>query len=85
MLALSITYVIFYYILHLPVIIFLPLFVFITLLAVGLDYDIFMITKVQENITKGMNTSEAVKNSIIANGGVIITLGSLLFAPIAVI
>ncbi|EQB73449.1 MAG: hypothetical protein AMDU4_FER2C00073G0095 [Ferroplasma sp. Type II] len=80
MLALSITYVIFYYILHLPVIIFLPLFVFITLLAVGLDYDIFMITKVQENITKGMNTSEAVKNSIIENGGVIITLGSLLFA-----
>ena len=39
-----------------------------------------MITKVQENITKGMNTSEAVKNSIIENGGVIITLGSLLFA-----
>ncbi len=80
MLALSITYVIFYYILHLPVIIFLPLFVFITLLAVGLDYDIFMITKVQENITKGMNTNDAVKNSIIENGGVIITLGSLLFA-----
>ena len=79
MLALSITYVIFYYILHLPVIIFLPLFVFITLLAVGLDYDIFMITKVQENITKGMNTNDAVKNSIIENGGVIITLGSLLF------
>ncbi len=78
--ALSLTYIIFYYLLHLPVIIFLPLFVFITLLAVGLDYDIFMITKVQENITKGMDTSEAVKNSIIENGGVIITLGALLFA-----
>ena len=80
MMALSITYIIFYYILHLPVIIFLPLFVFITLLAVGLDYDIFMITKVQENIMKGMKNDEAIKNSIIENGGVIITLGSLLFA-----
>jgi RND superfamily putative drug exporter len=80
MMALSLTYIIFYYLLHLPVIIFLPLFVFITLLAVGLDYDIFMITKAQENIGKGMNTADAVKNSIIENGGVIITLGSLLFA-----
>jgi RND superfamily putative drug exporter len=80
MMALSITYIIFYYFLHLPVIIFLPLFVFITLLAVGLDYDIFMITKVQENITKGMKNEEAIKNSIIENGGVIITLGLLLFA-----
>ena len=80
MMALSITYIIFYYFLHLPVIIFLPLFVFITLLAVGLDYDIFMITKVQENIMKGMNNEEAIKNSIIENGGVIITLGLLLFA-----
>ncbi len=80
MMALSITYVIFYYFLHLPVVIFLPLFVFITLLAVGLDYDIFMITKVQENIAKGMSNDEAIKNSIIENGGVIITLGLLLFA-----
>ena len=80
MMALSITYIIFYYFLHLPVIIFLPLFVFITLLAVGLDYDIFMITKVQENIMKGMNNEDAIKNSIIENGGVIITLGLLLFA-----
>ena len=80
MMALSITYIIFYYFLHLPVVIFLPLFVFITLLAVGLDYDIFMITKVQENIAKGMNNDEAIKNSIIENGGVIITLGLLLFA-----
>ena len=80
MMALSITYIIFYYFLHLPVVIFLPLFVFITLLAVGLDYDIFMITKVQENIAKGMDNDEAIKNSIIENGGVIITLGLLLFA-----
>jgi RND superfamily putative drug exporter len=78
--ALSLTYVIFYYTLHLPAVIFLPLFVFITLLAVGLDYDIFMITKVQENIIKGMKSNEAIKNSIIENGGVIITLGALLFA-----
>ncbi len=78
--SLTLTYILFYYILHLPLIIFLPLFVFITLLAVGLDYDIFMVTRVQENIMKGMDNNTAIKNSIIETGGVIIALGSLLFA-----
>ncbi|SMD30916.1 MMPL family transporter [Picrophilus oshimae] len=77
--SLSVTYAIFYYTLHLPIIIFLPLFVFITLLAVGLDYDIFMVTKAREGVIKGLSNDEAIKQSIIQNGGVIITLGSLLF------
>ncbi len=78
--ALTLTYIIFYYILHLPLVIFLPLFVFITLLAVGLDYDIFMVTKVQENVMNGMKSDDALEDAIIENGGVIITLGLLLFA-----
>ncbi|KPV45901.1 MMPL family protein [Acidiplasma aeolicum] len=78
--SLAITYIIFFYILHLPLIIFLPLFVFITLLAVGLDYDIFMVTKVRENVLNGMTNDDGIKNSIIESGGVIMTLGSLLFA-----
>ncbi|MEM0140034.1 MAG: MMPL family transporter [Ferroplasma sp.] len=79
-LALSLTYLIFHYTLHLPIIIFLPLFVFITLLAVGLDYDIFMVTRIQENVMKGMPNTLAIRESIIETGGVIITLGALLFA-----
>ena len=78
--SLTLTYIIFYYMLHMPLLIFLPLFVFITLLAVGLDYDIFMITRVQENIMKGMDNNNAIKDSIKETGGVIIVLGSLLFA-----
>ncbi len=78
--SLALSYIIFYYTLHLPVIIFMPLFVFITLLAVGLDYDIFMITRVQENIIGGMNNDKAIENSMVETGGVIITLGLLLFA-----
>ncbi len=77
--SLALTYGIFYYAIHLPIIIFLPLFVFITLLAVGLDYDIFMVTKAREGVIKGLSNDEAIKQSIIQNGGVIITLGSLLF------
>jgi RND superfamily putative drug exporter len=56
------------------------LFSFITLLAVGLDYDIFMITRAREAVIKGMSNEEAIRTSVVENGGVIITLGLLLFA-----
>lgn len=78
--ALSISYFILYYLEKLPLLIFLPMFVFITLLAVGLDYDIFMVSRVREEVLKGINDQEAIKTSVVENGGVIITLGSILFA-----
>ncbi len=73
------TYIVINYILHYALIIFLPIFVVITLLAVGLDYDIFMITRVREEMLKGASTEEAITQTIRENGGVIITLGLLLF------
>jgi len=78
--ALSISYGLIYYMEKLPLLIFLPMFVFITLLAVGLDYDIFMVSRVREDVLKGISDQEAIKTSIIENGGVIITLGTILFA-----
>ena len=78
--SLSIAYIALFYILHLSILIFLPMFTVITLLAVGLDYDIFMITRVREEVMKGNTDSEGIAKSIKENGGVIVTLGSLLFA-----
>ena len=78
--SLSIAYVALYYILHLSILIFLPMFTVITLLAVGLDYDIFMITRVREEVIKGNDDAVGIAKSITENGGVIVTLGSLLFA-----
>ncbi|MHB1709386.1 MAG: MMPL family transporter [Thermoplasmataceae archaeon] len=78
--SLAVTYIIYFNILKLPILIFLPLFSFITLLAVGLDYDIFMITRAREAVIKGMSNEDAIRTSIVENGGVIITLGLLLFA-----
>lgn len=78
--SLAITYIILYYVLHMPLVIFLPMFTVITLLAVGLDYDIFMVTRVREEVTHGKSDQEGITTSITENGGVIITLGSLLFA-----
>ncbi|WP_393970801.1 MMPL family transporter [Oxyplasma meridianum] len=78
--ALSISYGLIYYMEKLPILIFLPMFVFITLLAVGLDYDIFMVSRVREEVMKGISDQEAIKTSITENGGVIMALGTILFA-----
>ncbi|BAB60157.1 membrane protein [Thermoplasma volcanium GSS1] len=77
--GLVIIYAIVYYIYGLPIIVFMPMFTFVTLLAVGLDYDIFMITRAREGVIKGMSDEEAITTSIKENGGIIVTLGSLLF------
>lgn len=77
--ALASVFLIIYYGRGEPILIFVPLFTFITLLAVGLDYDIFMVTRVREEVMRGMSDEEAVLVSIKENGGVIVTLGLLLF------
>lgn len=81
--SLSISYVIFHYIQGLPVVIFMPVFVFITLLAVGVDYDVFMITRVREEVMKGETLRDAIHTSVAENGGVIMLLGTLLFVTFA--
>ena len=81
--SLSVSYVIFHYVQGFPVVIFMPVFVFITLLAVGLDYDIFMITRVKEEVMKGAGLRDALITSVSENGGVIMLLGSLLFVTFA--
>ncbi len=81
--SLSVSYVIFHYLQGFPVVIFMPVFVFITLLAVGLDYDIFMITRVREEVMKGSGLRDAVVTSVTENGSVIMLLGTLLFVTFA--
>ena len=76
--GLVLSYVVIHYIEKFPIIIFTPLFAFITLLAVGLDYDIFMITRVREEVMKGTGEVEAIKTSVRENGAVIMTLGAVL-------
>ncbi len=78
--SLSLAYLALHFYAGLPILIFLPMFTVITLLAVGLDYDIFMVTRVREEVYKGRTDEEGIKTSISENGGVIITLGTLLFA-----
>jgi RND superfamily putative drug exporter len=93
LLGVSLFYLVYHYIMNLPLIVFGPLFVIVTLFGVGLDYDIFLVTKAREAVMRGKTDEEAIAEAIDENGSVILVLGlilagvfgSLIFSSIGII
>jgi RND superfamily putative drug exporter len=48
-----------------------PVVLFAFLMAIGTDYDIFIITRIREEIEKGLDEKEAIKTAIVTTGPVI--------------
>ena len=62
--SLAIVFVIFFYTLNLPILDFGPLFVIVTMLGVGIDYDIFFLTRIREEVLNGKTDNEAIVTAI---------------------
>jgi len=62
--SLAIVSFIFYYALNLPILNFAPLFVVVTMLGVGIDYDIFFLTRIREEVLNGKTDNEAIVTAI---------------------
>jgi len=56
-----------------------PLFLFVTLLGLGMDYNIFILTRIREEATKGERLHEAIVRAIERTGG-IITAAAIILA-----
>jgi putative drug exporter of the RND superfamily len=61
-----------------------PLFVFIFLVALGIDYNIFLMTRVREE-TFGHGTRNGIRRGLAVTGGVITSAGIVLAATFAVL
>lgn len=91
--ALSFLSIVFDHILSLPIFDFAPLFVVVTMLGVGIDYDIFYVTRIREEVLKGKSDSEAIKTATskiwvtIFGLGLVLSsvFGSLLITDIAML
>jgi RND superfamily putative drug exporter len=59
--SLALLTVTFDYMLKLPILNFVDLFVIVTMLGVGIDYDIFYVTRIREEILNGKTDDEAIK------------------------
>jgi putative drug exporter of the RND superfamily len=62
--SLAILDLIFYVGLNLPIMDFAPLFVMVTMLGVGIDYDIFFVTRIREEVLNGKTDNEAITTAI---------------------
>ncbi|MCL5067117.1 MAG: MMPL family transporter, partial [Thaumarchaeota archaeon] len=48
-----------------------PLFLFVTLLGLGMDYNIFILTRIREEAAKGQKLNDAIVHAIEQTGGII--------------
>jgi putative drug exporter of the RND superfamily len=62
--SLAIISSIFYFTLNLPILDFAPLFVVVTMLGVGIDYDIFFLTRIREEVLNDKTDNEAIVDAI---------------------
>jgi len=62
--SLAIVFVLFFYTLNLPILDFGPLFVIVTMLGVGIDYDIFFLTRIREEVLNGKTDNDAIVTAI---------------------
>jgi RND superfamily putative drug exporter len=62
--SLALLSIVFHSALNLPILDFAPLFVVVTMLGVGIDYDIFFVTRIREEALKGKTDDEAIRTAI---------------------
>lgn len=69
--TLATTKVLFQQLFNYQVLFITPFFLFVTLLGLGMDYNIFILTRVREDAAKGKHLNEALVTAIEQTGGVI--------------
>ena len=62
----------------------LPLFLFVVLFGLSMDYHVFLLTRVREAFDRGMNTEEAVSSAVKKTAGVITSAAVVMVAVFAI-
>jgi len=62
--SLAIVSITYNHFLSLPILDFVPLFVVVTMLGVGIDYDIFFVTRIREEVLNGKSDDEAIVRAV---------------------
>jgi RND superfamily putative drug exporter len=62
--SMALLVIIYYYAQGLPILDFAPLFVVVTMLGVGIDYDIFFVTRIREEVLNGRTDRDAIRTAL---------------------
>ncbi|MFP4196703.1 MAG: MMPL family transporter [Methanomassiliicoccales archaeon] len=76
--TLALTSVIFGNVLNEPLLWLMPIVLFVVCLGLGMDYDIFLTTRIREEVHRGKSTDQAIVDSVKATGGIITICGLIM-------
>jgi RND superfamily putative drug exporter len=62
----------------------LPLFLFVVLFGLSMDYHVFILSRVREDVDRGMSTDDAVRHGITATAGVVTSAAFVMFAVFSI-
>jgi RND superfamily putative drug exporter len=62
----------------------LPLFLFVVLFGLSMDYHVFILSRVREDVDGGMSTDDAVRHGITATAGVVTSAALVMFAVFSI-
>lgn len=75
---LGLTFLVFDGLLDTPVTWVIPIVLFVICLGLGMDYDIFLTTRIKENVKKGMTNDDAICHAVERSGAVITICGLIM-------
>ena len=78
--TLAVTMLVFQLFQGVPILWMLPMVLFVVCLGLGMDYDIFITTRIREEVAKGRSTNEAIIYAMDQTGGVITACGIIMAA-----
>ena len=81
--TMALTIVLFDVVRGLDVIFILPLALFVMAMGLGMDYDIFIITRIREEVAKGSSDPEAIAEATTRTGGIISACGIVMAGAFA--
>lgn len=81
--ALAMTMLLFEWFKGIPVLWLMPMILFIILMGLGMDYDIFLVTRIREEVAKGKTDEEAIVTAVERTGGIITACGIIMAGAFA--
>ena len=79
------TFLIFQNWLGVPILFLIPLILFIMLMGLGMDYNIFILTRIREEVHNGKSDEEAIIEAVDWTGGIITALAIIMAGAIGVL
>ena len=77
------TYLVFGNMMDKPILWMVPLILFIMLMGIGMDYNVFILTRIREEVHKGKDNTRAVIDAVDWTGGIITALALIMAGAFA--